>query len=62
MSMGLPLELAAKQMGHSMTIHSQVYHRWICDLQHEKAYKEIFQYLVIGLISEISKQNHNSAI
>jgi integrase len=42
MSMGLPLELAAKQMGHSMTIHSKVYHRWISDRQHEKAYKEIF--------------------
>jgi integrase len=43
MTYNLPLELAAKQMGHSMTIHSKVYHRWISDRQHEKAYKDIFK-------------------
>jgi integrase len=42
MTYNLPIELAAKQMGHSMTIHSKVYHRWISDRQQVAAYKQIF--------------------
>jgi integrase len=34
MEFGLPIELAAQQMGHSMAIHSETYHRWISDHHH----------------------------
>lgn len=38
MEFGLPIELAAAQMGHSMAIHSKTYHRWISDRHHQRAY------------------------
>jgi integrase len=38
MEFGLPLELAAVQMGHSMTVHSRTYHRWISDRHHKRAF------------------------
>lgn len=38
MEFGLPIELAASQMGHSLQIHSRVYHRWISDRHHQRAY------------------------
>jgi integrase len=41
MEFGLPIELAAAQMGHSMTVHSQTYHRWISDRHHQRAYEAI---------------------
>jgi integrase len=41
MEFGLPIELAAAQMGHSMAVHSQTYHRWISDRHHQKAYQSI---------------------
>lgn len=41
MEFGLPLELAAQQMGHSMTVHSQTYHRWISDRHHKRAFDSI---------------------
>jgi integrase len=40
MEFGLPLELAAQQMGHSYAVHSQTYHRWISDRHHQRAYDE----------------------
>jgi integrase len=41
MEFGLPIELAAQQMGHSMVIHSRTYHRWISDRHHQRAYEMI---------------------
>jgi integrase len=41
MEFGLPLELAAKQMGHSMAVHSQTYHKWISDRHHKQAFDRI---------------------
>jgi integrase len=41
MEFGLPIELAAAQMGHSMAVHSQTYHRWISDRHHARAYETI---------------------
>lgn len=41
MEFGLPLELAAQQMGHTMKIHSQTYHKWISDRHHQQAFDRI---------------------
>lgn len=41
MEFGLSLELAAQQMGHSMLVHSQTYHRWISDRHHKAAFTAI---------------------
>jgi integrase len=41
MEFGVPLELAAQQMGHSMYVHSQTYHRWISDRHHKAAFDTI---------------------
>lgn len=38
MEFGLPVELAAAQMGHSLDVHSKVYHRWIDHRHHQRAY------------------------
>lgn len=38
---GLDISLAAQQMGHSMAIHSQVYHRWISEQVHRAAYEAL---------------------
>ncbi|KAM3092711.1 site-specific integrase [Phormidesmis sp. 146-12] len=35
----LPVELAAQQMGHSLSVHSRIYHAWINDEVHERAYR-----------------------
>lgn len=35
---GLPVELAAQQMGHSYKIHCDIYHHWISDEVHQRAY------------------------
>ncbi len=43
MEFGLSLELAAQQMGHSMIVHSQTYHRWISDRHHKQAFDAIMQ-------------------
>ena len=34
----LPVELAAIQMGHSLTVHTEQYHHWISDEVHQRAY------------------------
>lgn len=36
---GLPVELAAQQMGHSVDVHCRTYHRWISEDVHERAYR-----------------------
>ncbi len=35
---GLPVELAAQQMGHSYKVHTDIYHDWITDAVHQRAY------------------------
>ena len=44
-AVGLSDSLAAQQMGHSLRIHSEIYHHWISDRHHQKAYEEILQRL-----------------
>lgn len=36
---GMPVELAAQQMGHSVDIHCKTYHRWISEEVHQRAYE-----------------------
>jgi integrase len=38
---GLDISLAAQQMGHSLQVHSTIYHRWINDIHHQKAYDSL---------------------
>ncbi len=35
---GLDLSLAAQQMGHSVKVHSDIYHHWISERHHQRAY------------------------
>jgi hypothetical protein len=35
---GWDIFLAADQMGHSVAVHSSVYHRWITDQHHQRAF------------------------
>lgn len=41
MQFGWDLTLAAKQMGHSVKVHSDVYHAWLSQDVYEKAYQDI---------------------
>lgn len=36
---GMPVELAAQQMGHSVDVHCRTYHRWISEEVHDRAYR-----------------------
>jgi integrase len=38
---GLPYQLAAKQMGHSVKVHEETYHRWITAETHQRAYEAL---------------------
>lgn len=38
---GLPIDLAAKQMGHSIEVHSNTYHRWITVDVHQRAFEAL---------------------
>ena len=38
MEFGLDISLAAQQMGHSLDVHSEIYHHWISDAHHQRAY------------------------
>jgi integrase len=38
---GLPSELAAQQMGHSYQVHSEIYHHWVKDEVHQRAYETL---------------------
>lgn len=40
---GWPVELAARQMGHSVKEHTQTYHRWINAEQQQKVFEELSQ-------------------
>jgi integrase len=41
LEMGLDISLAAAQMGHSLAVHSQVYHDFISDRTHQRAFEKI---------------------
>ncbi|MDX2255571.1 MAG: site-specific integrase [Pseudanabaenaceae cyanobacterium bins.39] len=41
MEFGLDLTIAAQQMGHTVQIHSQTYHKWISDRHHKQAFDRI---------------------
>lgn len=36
---GLDITLAAQQMGHSVAVHTQLYHRWISEKHHQRAFE-----------------------
>lgn len=36
---GLDITLAAQQMGHSLKVHSEIYHAWISEDVHQRAYE-----------------------
>jgi integrase len=38
---GLELTLAAQQMGHSLEVHSSVYHHWISEKRHQEAFDKM---------------------
>ncbi|MBD2088890.1 site-specific integrase [Microcoleus sp. FACHB-1515] len=38
---GLPVELAARQMGHSVEVHTNTYHRWLSADVHERAFRSL---------------------
>jgi integrase len=38
---GLELPLAAQQMGHSLEVHSSVYHHWISEKKHQQAFERM---------------------
>lgn len=38
---GLPVELSAKQMGHSVKVHCETYHRWITADVHQRAFNAL---------------------
>jgi integrase len=38
---GLPIDLSSKQMGHSVEVHSTIYHRWINRSVHQRAYDAV---------------------
>ncbi len=40
---GWELSLAAKQMGHSVTVHTQTYHAWITEQQQQKMFAALLQ-------------------
>ena len=41
MELGLDISLAAQQMGHSLKVHSDIYHRWISEATHQRAYESL---------------------
>ncbi len=41
LTMGLDLTLAAQQMGHSLAVHSQIYHHWISEAVHRAAFEKL---------------------
>lgn len=36
---GLDLSLAAQQMGHSVKVHTDIYHHWISERHHQRSYE-----------------------
>jgi integrase len=41
LNMGLNLTLASQQMGHSVQIHTDLYHRWISEKTHQEAFESL---------------------
>jgi integrase len=41
MEFGLDISLAAQQMGHSIAVHNQTYHRWITADVHQRAFNSL---------------------
>jgi hypothetical protein len=41
MEFGLELTLAAQQMGHSLKVHTDVYHHWISEQHHQRAFDKL---------------------
>lgn len=40
---GLDVSLAAAQMGHSVQVHTSIYHHWISDRHHQRAFELLMQ-------------------
>jgi integrase len=40
---GLDISLSAQQMGHSVKVHTEIYHHWISDRHHQRAYDLLMQ-------------------
>ena len=40
---GLDISLASQQMGHSLEVHSELYHHWISDKQHQRAFDALLK-------------------
>lgn len=40
--MGLDISLAAQQMGHSLKVHTDIYHTWISATVHKEAFNKLF--------------------
>lgn len=40
---GLDVSLVAAQMGHSVQVHTDVYHHWISDRHHQRAFEILMQ-------------------
>lgn len=40
---GLDISLAADQMGHSVQVHTNIYHHWISDRHHQRAFEILMQ-------------------
>jgi integrase len=38
---GLDISLAAQQMGHSVKVHTDLYHRWVSDRHHQRAFEAL---------------------
>lgn len=43
LDLGLDLTLASQQMGHSVQVHSQIYHRWISEKTHQEAFDRLLR-------------------
>lgn len=41
LAFGLDVSLAAQQMGHSVQVHTDIYHQWISDRYHQKAFEAL---------------------
>jgi integrase len=41
LKIGLDVTLASQQMGHSVAIHTQTYHRWISEKTHQEAFEKL---------------------
>lgn len=40
---GLDISLAAQQMGHSLQVHTDIYHSWIAERVHKEAFENIYK-------------------